>query len=928
MLLSPRGGSPYGSFSPHPHLSSHPPHSHSTSSSAHHFPPPSLHSSSSAEPLDSSHPFHPPHLHPSSSLSSPTSSSSPLPLASPDSQWGSSGKLKQLARSIFERAYGLNGRAREDHSSLCEEVMRLTACSQKSFEELVYGHSYDSELCDLRAQVPTYRPREAKKRVGGRSGKKKDEGPGGKGPLLPLFHSPYPGATTPVSASRYELTYGVGAAVNAPRRKSLDASFLGPYHQQGGGQGMGHHGHSASASGGFPSGLSAPFFAQGMGGHSPAASSPTSHSLLHFGGEFEGGPGSHFATTPSHSTLRHRANFSSAAAAAAAAADSVVAYVANTPTSAVMSNWTAPSVIGSPKHSQQAAAVANGSSAQHLQASTAAVMIAATATTSSAPAVSSQSTASASSASLAAAPLSSSLPRSAVLVSSPSNAGATALAASTTLAPVTLASIKSTSPAPGAGLSKLSAPSPSPSVPSDSSRSSSRSTTPLPPSPSNQPPRPVSISIPNSPLVSNEEEGESEGESLHLPLSGGSGDAGAKASAADDDEDPRALRKRKKKEKRATAVALESKGDDALRHSLPDPRDETAAYSPGYLAWAPSDSAGKRGGGHRDERKERSKMKPFAGAAVHPHPLPHSPQRGSGGPLLMASSAVVAAVEAPTSVDFVALAVPAFEAAAFPALVGRAAVSCLALTLLRLYTTYVSSVPSPVDYHTALALFLALTLISVVLLTSSSFTSSASSPSSLSSLLSSHLTSYLRAWEMVAHDDSAQLLAAYAQVQQLTMALVHSLAPHATATLDFLDAAHRQLHLDQGYSLLVHQLISHADAIRTALRSLPSHSSEATSSALPVAPSAVIQLAAVALALFAYALLPLHSLTLSLLSLCTHLLLPYLVAVTSALLLLVGLEERRRQRERVEEVQALLAIRSLIDTKVTQLNATAEAPAV
>lgn len=82
----------------------------------------------------------------------------------PAGGWGTSGKLLSLARSIFERAYGLNGRAREDHEALCEEVIRLTGCSRTSCTELIYGHSYSGELSELRAMVPGYKPRERRKR--------------------------------------------------------------------------------------------------------------------------------------------------------------------------------------------------------------------------------------------------------------------------------------------------------------------------------------------------------------------------------------------------------------------------------------------------------------------------------------------------------------------------------------------------------------------------------------------------------------------------------------------------------------------------------------------------------------------------------------------------------------------------------------------
>ena len=267
---------------------------------------------------------------------------------SPSHQWSSSGKLKAAARSIFERAYGLNGRQREDHSALCDEVMRMTACSAKSFEELVYGHSYESELGELRKLVSDYQPKQAKKkeRGGGRAtsaaamGKKRDKGSdemimsamsplarqssaasvSSRSLLMPLY-SQYPAATTPVSASRYEIAYGASAASLPPRRKSLDANMMyGPqanHHPH-----APHHTHSSTS---FMSPSPSSF-------HAAHTAAPSAYHDSESGVTFS----SSSSLTPSHSGMRHRPNFASAAAAAAAAADSVVAYVASTPTMAVL----------------------------------------------------------------------------------------------------------------------------------------------------------------------------------------------------------------------------------------------------------------------------------------------------------------------------------------------------------------------------------------------------------------------------------------------------------------------------------------------------------------------------------------------------------------------------------------------------------------
>ena len=376
---------------------------------------------------------------------------------------------------------------------------------------------------------------------------------------------------------------------------------------------------------------------------------------------------------------------------------------------------------------------------------------------------------------------------------------------------------------------------------------------------------------------------------LHLTQS-------AKGPAAEEEEEARERRRReKKREKRlsrekVTAATADVDGSSGLG------RDGAVAYPAGY---------------------ERAKLRSSA-AAVHPHsPAPR--------PLDAAPTTSMPShgrqVQAPTPVDFSSLPpLPAFVAAPLSSLAGRAAASGLVFTVLRLYTSYLSSLPSAVDHHTALALFLSLSLISVLMLVSPSFHPP---PPSLSpSSLSFHLHSYLRAWELVAADDFAQLSAAYAQVQQLTGALLFSLRSHATAVLHFLDAAHGQLHLEQGYSPLLQQLLAHSDALRAALPG-----SEAPPP-LSRQPHAVLALAAVGAALFAYVLLPLHSLSFSPASLCHHLLLPLAVCVLVTSLLLSRLEEQRKARERVEEVRLLQTLREDIDGRVvrhTQAQAQAQA---
>ena len=920
MILSPRGGS-YASFSPHPHLPSHSVGgSAASSSTTHHFPPPSLHSSSSADHLEQPHHhFHTPHLLPPSSLSaaSPSSasssaSSSPHSLQSPDGAWGSSGKLKAAARAIFERAYGLNGRAREEHGLLCEEVMRLTACSQKSFEELVYGHSYDGELCDLRAQVVDYRPREAKKRPGGRGTAKKrkeDDAAPKAGALMPLFpHAPagYGGVSTPVSASRYELTFGAGGPPPAPRRKSLDASLLGLYSQQGLGQGQGqghayHHGHAASSAV-FPSSLSSSFFSSTLPAPAVPSPSPSPGSGASAFAEYDGAQQqsqSHLShsSTPSHSTLRHRANFSSAAAAAAAAADSVVAYVqASAPTPPVTA-WTFPPGLSSPKNAQHTAAPVTAGSAQQQSLSTFALMAGsalsavASATSASSSASSSASASSSGSTSL----------RPTLVVSSPSSSSSV-LAASTTLAPVTLASIKSTVGGNPAVPSKLTTPSPAPSAPSDSSRSSSRSNTPLPPSPSSQPPRPVSISIPNSPAVSNEEadlEDPEGGEAL------GHGSVERKERNEDDDEGEAERNKRSEKQ-----LQQQQQQDGKSRQSR-DGNKRKAATRPAS---------------HRDERKERS-SKPSS-AAVHPLHAADSPASPSSPSSARPSVDAVAAaprapavvlpvVEPPVAVDFSGISLPSSEAAPLSSLLARSALSCVVLTALRLCTTYASAVPSSLDYQTALSLFLALTVSAVVLLTRSTL-----APPLSSSPLSSLLAAYVQSWSLVASDEPAQLLAAYGQLQQLTLASAHSMYDHAAAVLRFLDAAHRRLHLDLGYSLLVDRLFTQAAAIQAALP--PAAGERSTQpGALSVPSSSLLPLLVAAPALLAYVLLPMHALSLSASSLSLHVLLPFLAVLLVILTLVGSLEERRRETERCDDVRSLLHLARHMDGRMAALRSRA-----
>jgi hypothetical protein len=66
------------------------------------------------------------------------------------------GKLALVAAGFFERAYGLNGQPRIEHTKLKEEMMALTGCSERAVQAVLYGSSYSDLLDGLRAKVPGY----------------------------------------------------------------------------------------------------------------------------------------------------------------------------------------------------------------------------------------------------------------------------------------------------------------------------------------------------------------------------------------------------------------------------------------------------------------------------------------------------------------------------------------------------------------------------------------------------------------------------------------------------------------------------------------------------------------------------------------------------------------------------------------------------
>jgi hypothetical protein len=66
------------------------------------------------------------------------------------------GKLALVAAGFFERAYGLNGQPRVDHTTLKDEMMAMTGCSERAVQAVLYGSSYSDLLDGLRAKVPGY----------------------------------------------------------------------------------------------------------------------------------------------------------------------------------------------------------------------------------------------------------------------------------------------------------------------------------------------------------------------------------------------------------------------------------------------------------------------------------------------------------------------------------------------------------------------------------------------------------------------------------------------------------------------------------------------------------------------------------------------------------------------------------------------------
>lgn len=74
------------------------------------------------------------------------------------------GPLWLNAVEIFEKAHGLNGRAQVDYCSLQKEITSKYNCSEKAFQSLVLGRSYDDVLGPLRELVVGYLSKEELKK--------------------------------------------------------------------------------------------------------------------------------------------------------------------------------------------------------------------------------------------------------------------------------------------------------------------------------------------------------------------------------------------------------------------------------------------------------------------------------------------------------------------------------------------------------------------------------------------------------------------------------------------------------------------------------------------------------------------------------------------------------------------------------------------
>ena len=865
----------------------------------------------------------------------------------------------------------------------------MTACSAKSFEELVYGHSYESELGELRKLVSDYKPKESKRKDRGgagratsaaTAGKKRDKASdelmvsamspvarqssaaavSSRSLLMPLYSS-YPAATTPVSASRYETAYGSSSASLPPRRKSLDANMQ--YGPQVGSRGhVSHHTHSHSST--FLSPSPSSFYAS-------QSAAPCSY---HDGDSNSNNYSSSSSLTPSHSGMRHRPNFASAAAAAAAAADSVVAYVAATPTSAVMNGgWSGG--LHSPKATQREPSASAFSFVTFPAVAAAATSSAATSSST----IASSSSSPSASSSLLAQPSSSPPASRPSLLHSPSQSSSLALA--TTLAPVTLASIKTSPPQSSSKLATTAAlltSLPPPTLSSSSSllsstvlprpgsyassdppsRASSRSNTPQPASPALAPPRPT-ILIPNSPLTTDAiDDG-------GINVTGGSdivkGSGEAEHDEHEEDEANRRVQQEKAdKKKRKKERREERRGSDKAKQQQHEDTEKSEAdkgptelsdrAARGVMSWRRQIDADK------EEKKESAadETKPGLRAAVLGPDMAgvQSAASFSAVPPPTAAERVLpfADVTPPPTIDFPPY-TASIAAVATPltSLLKRVGASCALFTLVRLYVSYVSPAATSIDHNTALILFITTVLAAFFLLSPSLSSLSlkptvAAAPSSSS--LSSELSRYVQTWDMIAMDDPHQLLAAYSMTQQMLLSTLHALQPvsssassspspsmspvslvsHAQSILSFLDVAHQHLYSDSGYTPQLDRLLSAATAVRHHIQQISSSISPrsgARSAVSSVSSSAVLLQLVSGCCLVAYVVLPCPVWRWSPTSMVVHLLLPAAMVALETLGLFVVLDCEQRLNSGVGmgggEVEGLLELKQRMDKRMEAL---------
>ena len=291
-------------------------------------------------------------------------------------------------------------------------------------------------------------------------------------------------------------------------------------------------------------------------------------------------------------------------------------------------------------------------------------------------------------------------------------------------------------------------------------------------------------------------------------------------------------------------------------------------------------------------------------------------------PLPVAASAV----SPPAALDLAALPPPrVFVSTPLSAVGLRVGGCCALLSVMRLYASWLAPLPSALECSAALLLFATFAIVAVLLLLHAAPSGARGDAGSVSvaasRTLPSQLGAYLQAWELLAADEPAQLLAALQQLQQLTAAVTQAAAhSHALAVLRFLSAVHRHLMADRSScSPALHQLTAAAHDIRASITARAVPSAPATASFSALSDGSLLAVAAVGLMACAYVLLPLHSLSPSWLSCALHLLLPLALLALVLLSLLVSAEQRRRQAAPLQETEALLQLAAVISSRVLEL---------